>query len=309
MVTGRKLRLGRSTVYRYAGCLIALGTLMTLLAACSFGGDSDATSTLSATQSGQETASPAGSSTAPPARETLTPTIQPTRTTAPTATVSPSPTASPTVTATATATQDIVEAPFGAVARPETSLGNYTVAYTAEFTGGGATEDGTIDLLIEQSAGDAYHMLIQSEGAGSSLTEYWYVGGRAFFRGADGQVFEVTGAVDPSTFSPSAFLITVPAVGSIARATREGTETVEGRETTYYSVDAADATQFASPQDGSGVNDPEGQVEVWVDTQQNFVVQMRADLTWNDNAGAGRTMRIEYRVTRVGSTPQINPPI
>jgi hypothetical protein len=227
----------------------------------------------------------------------------------PTATVTATPTASPTPTVTSTPTPDIVEAPFATVVRPETVLTNYTVVYAAEFTGAGATEDGTIDLLIEQSAPDAYHLLIQSEGAAASLTEYWYVAGRAFFRGVDGQVFEVTGSVDPSTFSPSAFLISVPPVISILRAERGEVEQVEGRDATYYSVEAVDAGPFAAPQDGSGFNNPEGELEVWIDNQQNFVAQLNADLKWTDNAGAERTMVIEYRVSRVGTTPQVNPPI
>jgi hypothetical protein len=84
---------------------------------------------------------------------------------------------------------------------------------------------------------------------------------------------------------------------------------VEGRDATYYTVEAADAAQFAAPQDGSCFNNPEGELEIWIDNQQNFVAQMLADLRWTDNAGAARTMLIEYRVSRVGSTPQVNPPI
>jgi hypothetical protein len=202
-----------------------------------------------------------------------------------------------------------VEAPFSGIARPESTLPNYTVAYMAEFTGSGATEDGTIDLLIEQSAPDAYHMLIQSNRAGASLTEYWFVGGRAFFRGADGAVFEVTGAADPSTFSPSAFLITVPSAAQVPQAVRVGPDTVESRETTHYTVDAEHAAGFAAPQNGGGVNDPEGELEIWVDNEFNFVVQMLADLSWIDDAGTQHTMVIDYRVSKVNSTPQINPPI
>lgn len=291
-----------------ARSLLAL-PLALLAAACSIGGNSDATGTPVPTQAEQVTATAAVSPTAQPARETATPTVRPTRSPAPTATVSPTPTASPTPTVTSTPTPEIVELPFGSVARPETTLTNYTVAYTAEFTGGGATEDGTIDLLIEQSAPDAYHLLIRSEGAAASLTEYWFVAGRAYFRGVDGQVFEVTGSVDPSTFSPSAFLITVPSVTGIPRAERGEVELVEGRETTYYSVEAEDTAQFAAPQDGSGFNNPEGELEVWIDNQQNFVAQMSANLSWTDNAGGDHSMAIEYRVSRVGSTPQVNPPI
>jgi hypothetical protein len=148
-----------------------VGVLALTLGACSVGGDSDdPTSTAATTVESGGTSTSAATGTAERPAETATSEASPTSSVRPSPTIRATPTASPTITPSPSPTVEVVESPFGGVVRPEDALENFTVSYAAEFTGGGAPEDGTTNLLIEQSAPDAYHMLIQNTGGGANLT-------------------------------------------------------------------------------------------------------------------------------------------
>lgn len=271
-----------------------------LFAACSINGDDDdASSTATDDPAPEFTATQVPEPTATEPDPTATP--EPTATSTATATATPEPTSTPTATPTPTPIP-IEENPFADVPSPDLVLENYTVTYNAEIeTPEGELE--TIDIFIEQSSPDRYHLRAGAE------TEIWVIDGATYFRNPDdGSVFQVPTAVDPGLVSPAAYLIQVPNPASIPEALRVGEEDVDGRPAIHYSVDADQIEQFGLADDET-VTDPEGDVDVWIDQELGFISRMEIDVDWTDESGARQSAVINFIISDVGSTAEIAPPV
>lgn len=282
---------------------------MLVLASCSIGGGDDdddesrvetpevtATTELTATTepSPTETAEPTPTATA---TATSTPTPTPTSTSTPTP--SPTPTATP---------LPVVENPFADAPMPDAVLENYTLSYRANFTSDDAPMD-QIELLIEQHSPTSFHVNASGNPeTGREAIELWVAGEQTFLREPGGEIFELPSTVDPTLFSPSAYVILTPDLSDTPRALEQGVEEVEGRQTTRYLVSAEHVAQSGLAE-GSDEQDPEGEMEVWVDTEQGFIVRMVADVAWTDENGARRKAEIDYLISNVGSTPEIGAPV
>ena len=284
----------RSSVLILGGVLIA----SLLFAACSINGGDDDDSTATATED------VAPDFTATEAQEpTATETPEPTATPEPTPTETATATATPEPTSTPTATPiPIEENPFAEVPSPDLVLENYTVTYYAEIE----TPEGDpemIDIFIEQSAPDRYHLRAGEE------VEIWVIDGATYFRNPDdGSVFQVPTAVDPGLVSPAAYLIQIPSPAGIPEALRVGEEDVDGRPAIHYSVDADQIEQFGLADDDT-VTDPEGDIDVWIDQELGFISRMEIDAEWTDETGARQSAVIDLLITDVGTTAEIAPPL
>lgn len=286
------------------GWIVALG-LGLLLASCSINGDDDdedvtrletpeATVTVAATATAEPTSTPEPS---PTATATATPTPSPTATSTPTP--SPTPTATP---------LPVIEDPFADVPMPDAVLENYTLAYTATFASEGATRD-YIEVRIEQHSPTSYHVRASGDPeTGREAFEIWVVGEQTYLRDPAGGVFELPSNVDATLFSPSAYVILTPDVIGIPRALEHGQEEVEGRQTTHYHVDAQYLSQLGLA-NGAPVEDPAGDIDIWVDNEQGFVVRMEVNVGWTDENGVRQTAGVDYLVSAVGSTAEIGPPV
>ena len=288
----------RSSVLILSGVLIA----SLLFAACSINGGNDNDSTATATEdvAPDLTATEAQESTATETPEP-TATLEPTPTETATATATPEPTSTPTSTPTATPIP-IEENPFADAPSPDLVLENYTVTYSAEIqTPEGEPE--TIDIFIEQSSPNRYHLRAGEE------VEIWVIDGATYFRNPDdGSVFQVPTAVDPGLVSPAAYLIQVPSPAGIPEALRVGEEDVNGRPAIHYSVDADQIEQFGLAEDET-VTDPEGDVDVWIDQELGFISRMEIDAEWTDETGARQSAVIDLLISDVDSTAEIAPPL
>lgn len=291
-----------------------LACSMSVLVACGGGSDSESDDD----QDVVETVSPA--------RPTSTPVVEPddaveptptgtavpdvTSTAEPTATATASPTpvpltATPTIVPSPTPTPlPTVDEPFDEAISVVDIVTNFTLTHSARFEG----EDGqneTVDLLIEQSSPDRYHLRVSSSG---QQTEAWRAGEAIYVLGPGGTIVELPGLVDQNLYAPSSFLFLVPNLDQIGMATvLDESADVGGREATHYELDPAAAQAFG-PTELETAEDVNGTFEVWVDNQLNMVLRISADITWQES-GIRRSMQIEFLISAIDSTPEVQAPV
>jgi hypothetical protein len=294
-------------IRRALSILLGVMMLASFVAACSISGDDDDDNdSPTVTEAPQPAVSPTPTTVASPTEtaastERPTSTPEPTPTATSTSTATPEPTPTPTATPTATPIP-IVDAPFANAPTLDSVLENYTVTYNGEFE----NPDGSIEsiaIFVEQSNPTHYHLKVGTD------VEIWFIEAATYFRNpADGSVFLIPSAVDPGLVSPAAYLIQVPNPEKVPQALSVGTEDVGGRPATHYSVTADQIDKFGLVDDQT-VNDPEGDVDIWVDQELGFISQMKMDVDWTDETGTRQSAVLDLLISNVGSTAEIVAPI
>ncbi len=293
-------------VARRGGALVFVTVLsLALLVACGGGGDADSEAdnqTSTVAPSGPTSTEAAETEPTSTVVQTSTPNATATRTSSPTPEPpTPSPTRTPTPTATPLPT---VAKPFETTPPVGDALTNYTLDYSARFDGADE-EDGTVDLRIEQARADSYHLQVAT---GAVHTEAWRVNEVIYVRGPGGAVVELPGLVDQNLYAPASFLVLVPDLRVIESAgVVDDDVDVQGRSTTHYELDPADASAFRPSQSEAG-NDVEGTFDVWVDNELGVVIQMEVEVDWTGRGGSTQSIGIDYLVTGINATPETQPP-
>lgn len=282
-------------------------TLMLLLAACSVGGD-DNTPTAT-TASSEPTANVTAETEASPTKAEASPeaVASPTRSASPTAEASPTRSASPTATVEASPTETAVpESAIGEIVQLDPNqVPNFTLAIKIQATGIGGPGDATIDYQIEQSATDRFHL--KADNSGTQL-ELWKIGDESYIAQAGGDPAPQPEGTDTTLFSPSTFLQLVPNVASDTNAQDLGTETIDGRTAEHRRVTAETFLQQASFLGGAAVTNPEGELDIWVDSELKTPLKMEGDLSWTTADGGDGKFAIDYQLTQIGSTPEVQAP-
>lgn len=278
--------------------------LMLLLAGCSIGG-SDATPTATTAPTEPTATSTTEASASPTATEASAAT--PTTAASPTAAASPTSSASPTATIAASPTATAVpESPIGEMAPLDSNqVPNFTLAIKIQATGIGGPGDATIDYQIEQSATDRFHL--KANNSGTEL-ELWKIGDDAFIAQAGGGPARQPEGTDTTLFSPATFLQIVPTIPAETNAQDLGTETIDGRTAQHRRVAAETYLQQASFLGGTAVTNPDGVLDVWIDSELQTPLQMQGDLTWTNADGSDGKFAIDYQLTQIGSTPEVQAP-
>jgi hypothetical protein len=288
--------------------------LLSVLVACGGGSDSESDDD----QNIVATVSPAGPTPSPVVEQDDTVEPTPSWTTAPeatntpeptaTATASPTPvppTATPTIVPTPTATPlPTVDEPFDEAISVVDVVTNFTLMHSARFEG----DDGqgeTVELLIEQASPESYHLKVSSSG---QQTEAWRAGDVIYVLGPGGTIVELPGLVDQNLYAPSSFLFLVPNLDQIGVATvLDERADVGGRQATHYDLDPASALAYG-PTELESAENVEGTFEVWVDNQLNMVLRISADVSW-DVSGNRQSMQMEFLISDIDATPEIQPPV
>ena len=308
---------------RRLAALLAGSAVLLLSAACSIGGsDETPTATTAAVAAsptaGQTAVQTMGSPTAgasptrsasptaaspttgSPTGGSPTPQIQPTRAASPTGAAA---TATAEATATATAAP---EAPVGEIVPldPE-AIPNYSLTIRLAATGLGGPGDSTFDYDIQQSATDRYHL--KADSSGTNL-EIWKIGDQAFIAQAGGEPAPLPEGSDTALFSPVTFLQVIPPIDAAANAQDLGTETIDGRSARHYRLSADDylnGVPFLGEQEFS---DAEGQLDIWVDDELKTPLRQQGEVTWTNADGSDGRFTIDYQLTAIGSTPDVQAP-
>ena len=282
-------------------CLGALSVLL-LVAACSTGGGkSTATSTTSAVvaspTAGHAVASPAASGSS---------VASPTAAVSPTISASPSPPAA-TATRSASPTATIIaEAPIGEIPPldPE-KIPNFSLELASVMSNVGGPGDVTVVYSIQQSAIDHFHL--KTDGGGNSM-EIWKVGDKSFIAQAGGDPAPLPEGTDMALFSPTTFLQVVPPIVTGSDAQDLGAEKIDGRSTRHYRMLAETFLKSSSFAANETINNPKGQIDVWVDDELRTPVRQQGEITWTNADGTDAHYKIDFKLTAIGSTPEIQPP-
>lgn len=219
----------------------------------------------------------------------------------------PTGTAATTPTAAATSTADAIDDVLGDVEMldPE-ELPNYTLTMRFEMSGiPDEPEDFRLDMEVQQSATDNYHMRVDSD---DGVVEIWVVDDVTYLAEGDGEITSIPGT-DMGLFSPSMFLATVPPLDEELAATRVGEETVSGRETTRYRIEAANylaLSELFAPD--ATPEDAEGELNVWIDNELNIMIRQEGDVTWTNVDGTTGRFFQDFLISDIGSTPRVEAP-
>lgn len=136
--------------------------------------------------------------------------------------------------------------------------------------------------------------------------EVWSLADATYIAESGGTPVELPGSM-ASEFAPTNLLVIVPPVETLAVAEEVGQEDVNGRSATQYRVEAEDAAVILAPE-GAEINDAEGDMNIWIDDELGIVLQMTADVTWTNADDTDASVVIDYMVSDVGETDDIEAP-
>lgn len=295
---------------RRAIAFVAALTILMLSAACSIGGD-DATP--SATTGTVDSSPTTGQSAGSPDAHTSPTRVGSPVAGSPTSSGSPTAAASPTRSATATATR--APSPT-ATAIPETAIGeivlldpatvpNYTLAISLSLAGIGGSDTSTFDYSIQQSATDRFHL--KADSSGTSL-ELWKIGDTSFIAQSGGEPAPLPEGSDTALFSPETFLQVIPPIDSGAMAQDLGTETIDGRTAHHFRLSADNFLSGVSFLGGQAFSAADGELDIWVDDELKTFLRQQGEISWKNADGSDGNFKIDYELTQIGSTPEVQPP-
>lgn len=182
---------------------------------------------------------------------------------------------------------------------------NYTLRINLAATGIGGPGDSTFDYAIEQSAPDRYHL--KADSSGTNL-EIWKIGDQAFIAQAGGEPAPLPEGSDTALFSPVTFLQVVPPISAETNAQDLGTETIDGRTARHFRISAESFLSGVPFLGEQAFTDPEGDVDVWVDEELKTPLRQQGEVIWTNADGSDGQFTIDYQLTQLGSTPEVQPP-
>lgn len=200
--------------------------------------------------------------------------------------------------------------PFGDLAELSTDVPNFTLDFTGMFDNApddtGETFTADTELMMEQSEEDVYHLSLITTGDDELELEVWSLPDATFVAESGSEPVELP-AGTASQMSLADALMIIPPVEALEAAEEVGQEDIDGRAATHYQVDAEDAALVLLTQ-GVTVTNPEGDMDIWVDDELDIVVQMTADLTFENEDGSDGSIEMEYMVTEIDDTSDIEAP-
>lgn len=186
-------------------------------------------------------------------------------------------------------------------------LPNFSLTMNFVATNMSGVPETNLQMQMEQSDIDNYHFNMNSEG---ELLEFWTIGDQSW-TSIGGEVMESpTGPM----FRPADILTTGELIPEGLDAQREGTEQVNGRETTKWVIDGADYVAYMNAEEESNatgieMSDGSGEVVVWVDNELNIMLKAEGDVAWSNSDGTDGTLVYDYEIYDIGSTADIVAPL
>jgi hypothetical protein len=204
----------------------------------------------------------------------------------------------------------MVDDPFADLGDLQGDVPNFTLDFTANFENvpddTGEIFSADIDMMLAQSEPDIYHLSFMTTGDEAIEIEVWSLAEATYIAESGGEPVELPGGM-ASEFAPTNLLVIVPPVETLAVAEEVGQEDVNGRSATQYRVEAEDAALILAPE-GSEINDPEGEMNIWIDDELGIVLQMTSDVTWTNADDTDAAVTLDYMVSDVGETDDIEAP-
>lgn len=180
-----------------------------------------------------------------------------------------------------------------------------TMNFNAENMSG--TPQTTLQMVMEQSAIGNYHINMETDG---QALEFWTIGEQSW-TSIGGEVVESpTGPL----FSPADLLQTSELIPEGLNAREDGSEEINGRQTTKWVVDGADYVAYMNEQaqvDGTStveMTDGTGEVSVWIDEELNIMIKAEGDVAWSNSDDTQGSLVYDYEILDIDSTADIVAP-
>ena len=205
----------------------------------------------------------------------------------------------------------IVEDPFADLGDLQGDVPNFTLDFTGSFENvpddTGEVFSADLEMMLTQSEPDVYHLSFMTTGDDAIDVEVWSLADATYIAESGDDPVELPGDM-ASEFAPTNLLVIVPPVETLAVAEEVGQEDVNGRSATHYRVEAEDAAVILAPE-GTEINDAEGDMDIWIDDELGIVLQMRSDVTWTNADDTDAAVTIDYMISDVGETDDIEAPV
>ncbi|HYI14001.1 MAG TPA: hypothetical protein VEX37_01320 [Thermomicrobiales bacterium] len=199
-----------------------------------------------------------------------------------------------------------VEVPEFETLDPEL-LPNFSLTMNFEAINLSGTPQTTVVMQMQQSAVDNYHLFMETDG---EALEFWTIGEQAW-TSIGGEVVESpTGPL----FTPADILTTGELIPAGLEAREEGSEEVNGRQTTKWIVDGADYVEYMNEDaQFEGVSPVEmsngtGEVTIWIDDELKIMIRADGDVAWDNSDGTQGSLVYDYEIHDIGSTADIVAP-
>lgn len=205
-----------------------------------------------------------------------------------------------------TTAEGSVEVPEIETLDPEL-LPNFSLTMNFEATNLSGTPQTTIKMQMEQSSVDHYHLNMETDG---ETLEFWTVGDQSWTSVAGEVVESPTGPL----FSPADILTTGELIPEGLEAREDGTEEVNGRDTTRWVIDGADYVEYMNAQaqaEGTStveMTDGSGEVTIWIDNELNIMIKAEGDVAWSNSDDTDGSLVYDYEIHDIGSTAEVAAP-
>jgi hypothetical protein len=207
-------------------------------------------------------------------------------------------------------TGGVTDDPFEDVGELQADVPNFTLDFTGSFENvpddTGQTFSADLEMMLMQSEPDIYHLDFTTTGDDAIAIEVWSLADATYIAEGDEAPVELPGGF-ASEFAPSNVLVVVPPVEALSTAEEVGPDEIDGRAATEYSVDPEAAAMILAAE-GTEINDPQGEMNIWIDDEFGVVLQMTADVSWTNADDTEAHVVIDYMVSDVGETDDIEAP-
>lgn len=186
-------------------------------------------------------------------------------------------------------------------------LPNFSLTMNFEAANLSGPPQTTLRMQMEQSAIDNYHLNMETDG---EVLEFWTIGEQSWTSIAGEVIESPTGPL----FSPADILTTGELIPEGLEAQEDGSEEVNGRQTTRWVIDGADYVEYMNDEgsiDGTStveMTDGTGEVVVWIDDELNIMIKAEGDVAWANSDDTDGSLIYDYEIHDIGSTAEIVAP-
>lgn len=186
-------------------------------------------------------------------------------------------------------------------------LPNFSMTMNFTATNLSGTPQTTLKMDMQQSQIDHYHLFMETDG---EVLEFWTIEDQSWTTVAGETIESPTGPL----FSPADILTTGELIPEGLEAREEGTEEVNGRQTTKWVVDGADYVAYMNEESAvDGVTDIEmsdgtGEVTIWIDNELNIMIKADGDVAWKNSDDTDGSLVYDYEIHDIGTTADVQPP-
>lgn len=202
---------------------------------------------------------------------------------------------------------------FGDITGIADEVENFTLDLTTNVEnlpdGMGVVNSANATVMLAQSEPDVYHLTMDATGDQPFQLEIWSLPDAIYIAEDGDEPIQLPPEMATLYTPAEVLLMVVPPVELLETAEAAGQEDVDGRTATRYDVDAETAmVMMASQGQMTGVSNPEGEMQIWVDEELGVVIQMMTDLTFDNEDGTEGSIMIDLQVTDIDETSDIESP-